>query len=320
MKHVNGRLEPPRTVNPEVPERLNTLVVKLLAKPSEERLPDAATLVEDLRSMDRSSVSAADTRVLDRTTSHERPDRTGWTDHTRLSPTSPTLPGQHGSSEAGGSQRQGGPSRGVGTALAWATALVLLISVGSLSAVALDGRFGLFGGSTQPTEDDRNPSQQKALTEAGQQVQTPSAAPVSSYSPPADEPTSITQVPGTVHPTDVEETAGGYYRAAGVENWSYTYDNLDSGTQSMFAEEWLQKNQWLSNNGTTIYHIESVRLDGASPTRCGGGGEADRRGRSFLDPSSVLRLRGRLMGTQIWSEEIDLFMPGTSYEEFVAAR
>ncbi len=41
------------------------------------------------------------------------------------------------------------------------------------------------------------------------------------------------------------EAAADYYPAAGLEDRAYTYDHLDSVTQSMFTEEeWSQRNQY----------------------------------------------------------------------------
>ncbi len=54
MKHVNEPLHSPRDVNPEVPDRINAVCVRLLAKDPEERYPDAATLIDDLRRVSRS--------------------------------------------------------------------------------------------------------------------------------------------------------------------------------------------------------------------------------------------------------------------------
>ena len=48
MKHVNGHLVPPRELNPEVPEGINAVTTKLLAKSPEERYADADELIEDL--------------------------------------------------------------------------------------------------------------------------------------------------------------------------------------------------------------------------------------------------------------------------------
>lgn len=48
MKHVNGYLVPPRQLNPEVPEGIDAITVRLLAKNTDERYADAAELIEDL--------------------------------------------------------------------------------------------------------------------------------------------------------------------------------------------------------------------------------------------------------------------------------
>jgi tRNA A-37 threonylcarbamoyl transferase component Bud32 len=49
MKHVNDPLRPPRELNPEIPEELNALITKLLAKDPDGRYESAAQLAEDLR-------------------------------------------------------------------------------------------------------------------------------------------------------------------------------------------------------------------------------------------------------------------------------
>jgi tRNA A-37 threonylcarbamoyl transferase component Bud32 len=49
MKHITEPPRPPRQVNPRIPEGLNALVVKLLAKDPKDRYADAAELAEDLR-------------------------------------------------------------------------------------------------------------------------------------------------------------------------------------------------------------------------------------------------------------------------------
>ncbi|MGB3682966.1 MAG: DUF4352 domain-containing protein, partial [Rubrobacteraceae bacterium] len=60
---------------------------------------------------------------------------------------------------------------------------------------------------------------------------------------------------------EAEEAAGDYYRAAGLEDWAYTYDHLDSQTQNMFTEEeWFQKNQYYWDLNPTVYDILSVEL------------------------------------------------------------
>ena len=49
MKHVSEPPRAPREADPEVPEEISALVVKLLAKKPEDRYRDSATLVEDLQ-------------------------------------------------------------------------------------------------------------------------------------------------------------------------------------------------------------------------------------------------------------------------------
>ena len=48
MKHVNEPPRPPKGLNPEIPEGMNALVMKLLSKKAEARHTDAGELVEDL--------------------------------------------------------------------------------------------------------------------------------------------------------------------------------------------------------------------------------------------------------------------------------
>jgi len=119
-----------------------------------------------------------------------------------------------------------------------------------------------------------------------------------------------------------EEAAGDYYRAAGVEAWGYTYEHLDSETQSLFTrEEWFQKNQWFANNGSVVYHIESVERLGTSS-----GVVVEVKLRlTYGDGSSSTRKTFFILEDDQWKhafgqEEYDLFMPEASYEEFVAAR
>ena len=48
MKHVNEHPRSPRQANPEVPESLDALTLKLLAKHPEDRYPSASALAKDL--------------------------------------------------------------------------------------------------------------------------------------------------------------------------------------------------------------------------------------------------------------------------------
>jgi hypothetical protein len=51
-----------------------------------------------------------------------------------------------------------------------------------------------------------------------------------------------------------------------ARNWSYTYDHLDSETQSAYTEqEWFAKNDYLADTGAVTYTIESVKMDSSAP-------------------------------------------------------
>jgi serine/threonine-protein kinase len=53
MKHVSGRPLPPKDVNPDVPEELDAVVARLLARDPEDRYRDADELIEDLERVQR---------------------------------------------------------------------------------------------------------------------------------------------------------------------------------------------------------------------------------------------------------------------------
>src|SRR5919202_4026912 len=48
MKHVNGRVRPPQDLNPSVPDGINAITLRLLAKNPEDRYGSDAELIEDL--------------------------------------------------------------------------------------------------------------------------------------------------------------------------------------------------------------------------------------------------------------------------------
>jgi serine/threonine-protein kinase len=53
MGHVSGQLRPLIEVNPEVPEGINAVTVRLLAKDPKDRYQDAAELIDDLERVQR---------------------------------------------------------------------------------------------------------------------------------------------------------------------------------------------------------------------------------------------------------------------------
>ena len=65
MQHVEGRLRPPREVDPSIPEGINAVAVRLLAKDPKDRHSDATSLLEDLdRVKEGLKPSAATMRTL----------------------------------------------------------------------------------------------------------------------------------------------------------------------------------------------------------------------------------------------------------------
>ena len=118
---------------------------------------------------------------------------------------------------------------------------------------------------------------------------------------------------------EAERAAGDYYRAAGSQDWDYTYDALDSETQSMFTrEEWSQKNQWFADNAPAIYDIESAELDDTAQEPLA---EVTVR-LTGEDGSSSVRTTYFVYEDGEWKhrfgqEETDLFEPGVPFEEWV---
>jgi hypothetical protein len=105
----------------------------------------------------------------------------------------------------------------------------------------------------------------------------------------------------------------------GLKDWAYTYDHLDSETQSKFTEdEWSRKNQWFADNSPAVYHVLSVGSDSASQ-------EPVAEVEADVDGSSSTRNTYFVVEDGEWKhrfseEETELFMPRVAFEEFVEAR
>ncbi len=121
---------------------------------------------------------------------------------------------------------------------------------------------------------------------------------------------------------DVRTAAEAYYQAVSGEDWSYTYDHLDSETKNLYTEvEWFAKNQWFAANGSVTFDILSVDLDNADPTPIANVAV----GLNYDDGSSSTRLTYFVYEDGSWKhrfgeEENNLYMPSASYDEFVAAQ
>lgn len=113
-----------------------------------------------------------------------------------------------------------------------------------------------------------------------------------------------------------------YYEAVDREDWAYTYDSLDYGTRVLFTrDEWYRKNQWFADNQAS--ELVSVDSDVVlSPSE----NEADVTVyRTFSDGTTQERKTVFVYEDGLWKHrfaggEIDLFMPGVPFEDFVAAQ
>ena len=118
----------------------------------------------------------------------------------------------------------------------------------------------------------------------------------------------------------VVEAAEDYYQAVDQENWAYTYSNLDSQTRSLFAEdEWYLKNQYFADTEGLELSAMDVTLNG-SPTDVPVSLTVYR---TFKNGSSITRetyfvREGGTWKHRFTQEEIEIFMPGVPYEDFVA--
>ncbi len=85
--------------------------------------------------------------------------------------------------------------------------------------------------------------------------------------------------------------------------------------------EWLQKNQWFADNASVIYHIESVDVgsDPENPVASVVLRITGEDGSAFIRTTYFVREDGTWKH-RFGQEEISLFMPDASYEEFVRAQ
>ena len=122
--------------------------------------------------------------------------------------------------------------------------------------------------------------------------------------------------------TEVIEAAQDYYQAVDQENWAYTYDNLDSQTQALFTEEeWYAKNQWFADNEGLELATMNVVVNGSPSDPV----VSVTVYRTFKDGTSITRGTFFVSEGGVWKhrfteEEIEIFMPGVPYEQFVAAQ
>lgn len=152
-----------------------------------------------------------------------------------------------------------------------------------------------------------------------------SAQTASSSASPASGPTSASPAPEQaplVSEAGVVEAAEDYYQAVDREDWAYTYENLDSGTRDMFVEdEWYQKNQWIADTEDLKLAYMDIAVNDP-PSDLAAGVTVYR---TFESGSTITRDTFFVYEDGSWKhqfsqEEVEIFMPGTPFEEFVAAQ
>ena len=114
MKHANDPLRPPKEVNPDIPERMNDLVVRLLAKDPGDRPASAGALVEEIR----------------RSRAEGRSSKPRRSEDPRKSGTGPAANGTHRTAPYRGSSRRGRGSGGPNLSSIVPWLLVVLFVVG----------------------------------------------------------------------------------------------------------------------------------------------------------------------------------------------
>jgi hypothetical protein len=118
----------------------------------------------------------------------------------------------------------------------------------------------------------------------------------------------------------IAEAAEDYYQAVDQENWAYTYENLDSQTQALFTEdEWYLKNQFFADTeGLELSSIDvTVNGSPSDPVVSVTVYRTFKNGTSITRDTLFVREEGAWKH-RFTQEEIDIFMPGVPYEEFVA--
>lgn len=210
--------------------------------------------------------------------------------------------------------------------------LVLLIGLGALAYIAFvpDSARLLVPSGQQPVEEQlptRSSDDQADATQVGSTQETPSPA---STGPTTSKeytnyPSGYLKV-GSSEYKELEkkllQSVEDYYKAIDSEDWDYAYDNLASHTRRQFTEEeWKQKNQWFADNYPRDLSSLKVGIN-ISPSkpiaditvdRAFEGGPSSIQGTYFVYEDGSWK-------HQFTEEEFDAFMPGASFEAFVAAQ
>ena len=198
----------------------------------------------------------------------------------------------------------------------------LLIGLGVLGAVIVVGLVAVVAYSLTGGASKNAPAE--AVSQLVKVGSSPGGSPSSSSPPspsPPPPPTPPSSSPSS-SPSSEEKLRAAvrtYYEAVDREDWSYTWDNLDSQTQGKFASEneWIRRNRFFAEQcpvGQSAPKIEAVSSSEAdvSVTLTFKGCDTKVRDTSFVYEDGAWKHR-------FLKEELDLFLPDESYEEFARA-
>lgn len=205
-------------------------------------------------------------------------------------------------------------------AIAMGLLVILLGGTGVMTLSGVNPIASVFGGAPPPeeaSEDNSEAATPSPTTEEQESDTTPPSTEEETVQ--SSEP--LETVDTSELEADAEEAVEEHYQMVGLEDWDYSYDNLDSSTQAMFTEEeWAKKNQYYWDQDEKIYHIESVNLIEQSlednpvvdvEVRLTG-----ENGSSFVR-ETAFTLEGGSWKHLFLEEEIQSFRPDLSYEEFL---
>ncbi len=320
MKHMNEVPLPPKDSNPSVPEALDSLTMSLLAKDPAGRPTSADALVEELERISRGVSVQPEVRDPGPTVPLRRSVHQDTTGSTRpYPPRPPTAPARAApprattprSGPTGGGRRRGP----IALVAAWGLGalvmlgVLMLVGVGAVALGGLDSISNLVGGT------DGAEGRPGARNEP---PPTPSEAPKTTpYAQPAPEPDEDGEGEASLVAA-VED----YYRAVDREDWSYTYARLDSETKALFTEEeWYLKNQWFADNeGLVLSTMDVVVNDSASDRAVGVTVYRTFENGVSINRDTFFVYEGGVWKHRFTPEESGFFMPGASFEDFVAAQ
>lgn len=130
MQHVNGHLRPPKEINPDIPEGINAVTVRLLAKDPAERYADTAELIDDLEQVSKGLLpAAATTQVLSSAAAPTQRAVNSRTQRTKLGAAPVRSPYAAGAAGRPGKEKRGG---GI---YPWIMALVFLAVLALLGII-----------------------------------------------------------------------------------------------------------------------------------------------------------------------------------------